>query len=231
VKFLLTGTTVQPLPRTIVITMEPKSPTRDETYYFPDLVTFLVGDRLFRVPKYMLVESSPAFETMFSLPQASDDRVEGRSDENPVRLEGIDPQPFKNLLRLLYPLKSLSQATFTTDEWLSILGLAKKWDMDGVIDLAVKNLADSERLKQPAMKVQLGRNYNHSPWVVEGLMILCEQRESLSVSEAQVLGLNDAVRLAMVREWHIRSNGWRDPSALLEKLRETFTEDDLPRTN
>jgi len=38
----------------------------------------------------------------------------------------------------------LSKATFTTDEWLSILGLAKKWDINGVIDLAVNNLADSE---------------------------------------------------------------------------------------
>jgi len=205
--------------------MDPQPPTRDETYYFRDPVVFSVGDKLFRVPTYMLVESSPVFEKMLSLP--SDDRVEGRSDENPVRLEGIDPQAFKNLLRLLYPLKSLSQATLATDEWLSILGLAKKWDMDDVIDLAVKNLADSERLKQPAMKVQLGRRYNHFPWVVDGLTSLCEQPEPMTLAEAEVLGLKDAVRVASVREWHLTNRYfvWNDPFALLKELRRTFVED------
>ncbi|KAF8508864.1 hypothetical protein BU17DRAFT_56511, partial [Hysterangium stoloniferum] len=162
-----------------------------------------VGDRLFRVPIYMLVESSPIFAAMFSLPQGSNDSVDGQSDKNPVRLEGIDPQAFKNILRLLYPLIPLLTAAFTTDEWLSILHVAKKWDMDNIIDLAVNNLQDSERLSQPAVKVHFGRHYDHSPWVMEGLTILCKRREPMTMVEAELLGLKDTVRIAMVREWYM----------------------------
>ncbi|KAF8508862.1 hypothetical protein BU17DRAFT_56489 [Hysterangium stoloniferum] len=184
--------------------MDSKSPARDETYYFPDLVTFLVGDRLFRVPKHMFVASSPIFSAMFSLPHGPNNSAEGQCDEKPVRLEQVDPKAFKTLLSLFYPLKPVSKHAFTDDEWLLILSLGKKWDMGSVVDLAVSNLQESGRLRPPAMKVHLGRYYNHSPWVVAGLMSLCEQEEPMSMADAELLGLRDAVRIAMVREWIMR---------------------------
>ncbi|KAF8508867.1 hypothetical protein BU17DRAFT_70663 [Hysterangium stoloniferum] len=66
--------------------MDSKSPAHDKIYYFPDLVTFLVGDRLFRVPKHMLVASSPIFSVMFSLPHGPNDSAEGQCDEKPSSL-------------------------------------------------------------------------------------------------------------------------------------------------
>ncbi|KAF8508861.1 hypothetical protein BU17DRAFT_70657 [Hysterangium stoloniferum] len=68
-------------------TMKHKPSTPDDTFYF---VIF----PLFRVPQCMLIESSP-----ISLPRGN-----SQSDKNRVRLEEEDPEAFKDILRLLYPL-------------------------------------------------------------------------------------------------------------------------------
>ncbi|KAF8508856.1 hypothetical protein BU17DRAFT_56516, partial [Hysterangium stoloniferum] len=101
-----------------------------------------VGDRLFRVPKYMLLASSPIFSTMFSLPHGPNDSAEGQCDEKPVRLEQVDPKAFKTLLSLFYPLSQNTPSP--NDEWLLILSLAKEWDMGSIVDLAVNNLQESD---------------------------------------------------------------------------------------
>lgn len=40
---------------------------------------------------------------MFKLPVAQDVPVEGSSDQQPIRLEGIKEDDFRQLLRVLYP--------------------------------------------------------------------------------------------------------------------------------
>ncbi|KAF7319912.1 BTB domain-containing protein [Mycena kentingensis (nom. inval.)] len=109
-KFQIVGDAV-PNPR-------PK-PMRDETYYLEDgSCIILVQDTLFNVHRTMLSKGasaltfirnahSPAdnslFAAMFSLPQGQRE-VEGRSDENPIRLTGDTVAEFRNFLWALYAL-------------------------------------------------------------------------------------------------------------------------------
>jgi hypothetical protein len=48
-----------------------------------------VEDRLFKVPILNFVQESEVFAAMFQLPQNPNSIIEGETDEQPIRLEGI----------------------------------------------------------------------------------------------------------------------------------------------
>ena len=54
----------------------------------------------FRVPVEAFERRSEVFRDMFALPVES---PEGRSDDTPIVLEGIEVEDFRALLRFLYP--------------------------------------------------------------------------------------------------------------------------------
>jgi hypothetical protein len=63
-----------------------------------------VEDNIFNVPRYHFERSSEIFAGMLALPADDSVNVEGRTDENPVVLEGISSADFRALLKALYPL-------------------------------------------------------------------------------------------------------------------------------
>lgn len=68
-----------------------------------------VQDCLFRVPRHGFEEHSEVFRDMFSMPAVCDSEgEEGGSDENPIRIDGVDRQSFKDFLAVLYPPYVLS---------------------------------------------------------------------------------------------------------------------------
>lgn len=66
-----------------------------------------IEDSVFRVPRHGLEEQSEVFRDMFSMPTGheleEESEQEGGSDENPIRIYGVDKQSFKDLLTVLYP--------------------------------------------------------------------------------------------------------------------------------
>lgn len=63
-----------------------------------------VDSTSFRVPRRAFTAASPLFETMFHLPSREEgNQVEGKSDGNPIMLEGYQAVDFDALLRVLYP--------------------------------------------------------------------------------------------------------------------------------
>jgi hypothetical protein len=68
-----------------------------------------VHDKLYRVYRKPLENSSAVFASMFDVPQGLD--VEGASDEKPIVLEGIPVEEFEALLFMLYPVCALPVGT------------------------------------------------------------------------------------------------------------------------
>jgi hypothetical protein len=62
-----------------------------------------VEDRLFKVPARNFITESEVFETMFKLPQNPDVKADGLSNNQPLRLEGVKSDDFRQLLRVMYP--------------------------------------------------------------------------------------------------------------------------------
>ncbi|KAG8716476.1 hypothetical protein FRC09_015708 [Ceratobasidium sp. 395] len=78
--------------------------TRDPQYYYEDgSVVLLVDDTLFRVQASLLKAQSEAFRDMFaSLSGDVDAKVEGLSDECPIKISDVTVPEFRNLLMIFY---------------------------------------------------------------------------------------------------------------------------------
>jgi hypothetical protein len=55
------------------------------------------------VPRTYFERDSEVFCGLFQLPVAQDVPVDGSSDKQPLRLEGIKEDDFRQLLRVMYP--------------------------------------------------------------------------------------------------------------------------------
>ncbi|KDQ51208.1 hypothetical protein JAAARDRAFT_199247 [Jaapia argillacea MUCL 33604] len=180
------------------------NPDEYGAYYFEDVI-FLVEDQLFKVPRLYFENHSDIFRDMFQLPTQGAD-VDGSSDENPLRLEGIKKKDFVRLLRIMYPKNHNKHDITTSEEWLSILKLSSMWNFETIRDTAIRTLSSkSSRMKPISVvdRMQLGMKYHMPMWVAWGATDLAKRLESVSVEEAKEMGVEFAIRITQVRErWH-----------------------------
>ncbi|KAJ7477479.1 hypothetical protein FB451DRAFT_1242560 [Mycena latifolia] len=188
-------------------------PMRDKTYYL-DTIIFQVEDRLFKVPRYHFERNSEIFASTFMLPVTDD--VEGISDKNPVKLEGVSSVDFERLLVVLYPLcvdlillfknHSRSQRhredpmpTLSKDHWISVLKLATLWRLLATRALAIRHL-DAE-VKNGAEGIVLARKYHVASWLRSGYTALSRGAHgAMSLADAEMIGWETATKIYRVRE-------------------------------
>ncbi|EJD02163.1 uncharacterized protein FOMMEDRAFT_59726, partial [Fomitiporia mediterranea MF3/22] len=161
---------------------------KDDLSYFSPLVTFqVVEDTIFKVPRREFEEESEVFEDMYSLP--SENAKEGESDEHPLRLEGVSVSDFRCFLQALIRRPALRSTKSLTEHDLEMaLKLAKMWCFNGLQEVLIKDL---EALGLPASrKLQLARLYDIKEWYKPELRKLALRRSSLTLEEAERLGLD-----------------------------------------
>ncbi|KAF9487527.1 hypothetical protein BDN71DRAFT_1369606, partial [Pleurotus eryngii] len=168
----------------------------DEDYYF-DFIVLQVGNRLFKVPRHKFVAESVIFRSMFDLP-LGDKRADGLTDEQPLRLDGIDHANSRHLLKYLYPRGIDRPVSLTLDEWLAVLKLSSLWEMDRVRNNAITNLPTL--LTNPAQKLGVAIDYNIEFWLVPAMQELVQREAPLSVADLEHIGIECALRLAAIRE-------------------------------
>ena len=66
---------------------------------------YQVENQLFKVPRRNFANESEIFSDMFQLPAPTGEKhtLDGSSDEQPLRLEGIKKSDFLQLLRIIFP--------------------------------------------------------------------------------------------------------------------------------
>ncbi|KAI6145016.1 hypothetical protein BKA82DRAFT_1002182 [Pisolithus tinctorius] len=180
-----------------------QSQFQDDEFYM-SLVTLRVEDRLFRVPRQILAAQSPVFKDMFSFPPPPDEEVEGSSDGRPIILpDVVKVDEFKQLLRALLPTNyhgsRLPKGDF--DEWISVLKLSRMWQMDDIQRAALGVLKRYSTVeKSAAEKLALAMKYEIKDWIMPAIDELARRSEPISVEDAQILGLETALKVAAVRE-------------------------------
>ncbi|KAH9927823.1 uncharacterized protein B0H18DRAFT_1002395 [Fomitopsis serialis] len=192
-----------------------------ERYYFDDgNVIFLAENTLFSVHRYFLQRDSPIFQAMFSRPSSSG---EGKSDDNPIVLEGTKSADLSCFLSCLYPINYGHGDLTTYEEWAAALELAVKWEFDRIRDFIVQRIKDTATLVE---QIVTARRLNMQQWCWDVCAKLCERAQPLTLEEGQRLGLEDTVRISEVREKRRarpkveRSivtgyyDGWQDPEKL-----------------
>ncbi|KAF9555043.1 hypothetical protein CPC08DRAFT_147956 [Agrocybe pediades] len=200
---------------------------KDEDYYMEDtFMVFQVGNRLFRIPTYLLAKESQLFGGMFSLPQ-NNESLEGYNDENPIVLpEEFSSDDFSNLLHAFYPQEVSLSLSLTTPKWISILNLSMKWNFTKLRAFAVSELERMQELT-PLQKVRLGRDNKVSSWFIEGLTAYVNAPSPMTDDEAMDLDFEDhittAYRVYRIQERQLLG-GFNKPS-VKQEIEEDFKEE------
>lgn len=170
--------------------------------FYGGSVTFLVEDFLFKVPREPFQTGSTVFRDMFLLPQG--ETVEGLNDERPIKLDGIAMDEFEQLLRvLLYRNYGTSpRLPAGVAQWTSVLKLSTLWEFDELRKAAIDALSTA-LCNDPIDRVILSSRFGITAWLLPALNELAQRPESLSVGEANRLGIETALMVASVRE-HIK---------------------------
>jgi len=176
---------------------------KDESFYFADVV-FLVERCLFKVPRAYFERDSEVFCALFQLPVAQNVPVEGSSDQQPLRLEGIKEDDFRQLLRVMYPRHAGQQDIMSCTEWTSVLKLSTMWSFDDLRDLAIQNM--SELSIDPVERAALAKEFNVDEWLLPALNELAQREDPIRIDEARRLGWETALQIAAVRESFVAWN-------------------------
>jgi len=173
----------------------------DHEFYFQDII-LLVGDRLFKVPARNFITESEVFETMFKLPQNPDVAADGLSNDQPLQLEGVKSDDFRQLLRVMYPSGIGKNENLTTEQWISVLALSIQWDMTAIRAEAIKNvragLAPDALL--PHNLLNLGQTHHIDQWVIAAILHFITRKEPMCPKDAEIIGVENAFKIASLRE-------------------------------
>jgi len=152
-------------------------------FYFSDIV-FLVENQLFKVPRRNFAVESEVFADMFQLPAPTMDgrALDGSSDDQPLRLDGIKKSDFVQLLRVMFPLDSQQPDSLSPEEWTSVLKLSNMWQFHKIRATAIKKLETI------------------TTWLVTTLNALIQRESPVGLSEGNRLGMEWVLKVAEVRE-------------------------------
>ena len=80
-----------------------------------------------------------------------------------------------------------------------MLDLACRFEMTNVKQIAAENMVLFLENK-PALQAHLGRKHHVKEWVVSGLNKLIQRAEPLNKEEAELIGVDDALKVMALRE-------------------------------
>jgi len=170
---------------------------------------------------------SEIFSDMFQLPTPTVDghALDGSSDDQPLRLDGIKKSDFLQLLRVMFPSwviyvhlitvstlihvprDSQQPESLTLEEWTSVLKLSTMWQFHKIRAAAIKNM---EGFSMDLVdKILIARRFDISTWLVPTLNALVQREKPIDLSEGNRLGIEWVLKVAEVRECDVFSHQLR----------------------
>ncbi|KAM6502704.1 hypothetical protein JOM56_002681 [Amanita muscaria] len=116
---------------------------------------------------------------------------------NPYVLGDVKQIDFDRLLASLYPRTLWVEETETTQDWISVLGLASKWGFESLRSRAISKI--EQTLDSPIDMVTLGRQYGIPAFLLPGYAVLCQSTVPLSDEEGLLLGVEDVLKIYRIR--------------------------------
>ncbi|KAF5386030.1 hypothetical protein D9615_002324 [Tricholomella constricta] len=174
-------------------------------------VHFLVGNQLFRVHRYFFERESRVFREQIELPTPPGRPRQG-DDESVAIVLDVPPVSFEKFLGVFYNPR-YSVYDWDSDDWISILELADKWEFDEVKNLAVRELEKQEISLIPRIALYQQFKIDHM-LLVPLYAKLCSRPEALDEDESNIIGMKTTVLIFRARE-RLRaqpsSDGGRSP--------------------
>jgi hypothetical protein len=170
-------------------------PHHSKFYVEHELVTLLVDECLFRVPRRYLQHHSDVFASMFALPQSAP-HVEGQADDTPIRLDGAPLEEFEALLDMIYS-HELGLPQSTNYNGLTRLAAATRWEAHAFRQQALDQLAGSD---DAIAQLVAFRRFGVPEWHWPTLFTLSMRENHLSKEEVSQLTCDDLFTLMAIRE-------------------------------
>ncbi|KAM6502701.1 hypothetical protein JOM56_002678, partial [Amanita muscaria] len=159
-----------------------------DRFFFADgSLYLLVEDSLYCVHKFLF----EIHATMFPVPELE------TSLTKPYVLGDVKKIDFDRLLASLYPRTLWVEETETTQDWISVLGLASKWGFESLRSRAISKI--EQTLDSPIDMVTLGRQYGIPAFLLPGYAVLCQSTVPLSEEEGLRLGVEDVLKIYRIR--------------------------------
>ncbi|KAH7925678.1 hypothetical protein BV22DRAFT_1010702 [Leucogyrophana mollusca] len=162
----------------------------------PEPIGEQVEGVLFRVPRHPFVDGSDVFRQLLQPSVPDGIEADGCSNERPLRLEHIQENDFKQLLKVLFPEPKNMPNTFA--EWRSVLKLSAMWKFESTKKLAVDHM--SPMMMDPVDKICLANDYDVQQWLVPALDALATRKEPIGMKDAERLGMELTLKVAAIRE-------------------------------
>ena len=142
---------------------------------------------------------------------------EGASDDNPVLLNGDDPQDFSCLMQLFYHRQLVykhalfcyslflgsspgSAVLLNAVQWCSVLVIATKYDMEIIRQKAIQGLKSANPPLDPIAQIVAARKYNCQELIEAPIMVLVKRENPLSIDEIVKLSPEDLHRWIVERD-------------------------------
>ncbi|KAG9006319.1 hypothetical protein FRB93_008808 [Tulasnella sp. JGI-2019a] len=155
------------------------------------VIRLVVQDTLYEVPERTLKQSIYFSDILYA----------GRDTRLPFMLDDVNVFEMDSLLTVIdAPAIGNALEALKIDEWAAVLRLASKWGFTAVRQHAI-NIFDTRFYDQdPFSRLDLARKCQVSKWFPPAYRQLCERPDSLTLAEAQQLGLTQFVAICRIRD-------------------------------
>ncbi|KAI6043418.1 hypothetical protein EDC04DRAFT_3138576 [Pisolithus marmoratus] len=183
----------------------PREPLEEPTA-FRDMFLLFQGDSETVVNESDSGTREDAKDSEIGEDQSDSETVEGQSDTCPVTLPGVSKKEFESFLRaFMHRSTTWKKQGFgfeprSTDLCESVLKLSTTWKFDELRNVAIQHLDPPFRPLTPVTKLELASEYKIKQWLLPALLALAQWTEPISVWEGRRIGLENALKLAAVRE-------------------------------
>ncbi|KAM6502718.1 hypothetical protein JOM56_002695, partial [Amanita muscaria] len=159
-----------------------------DRFFFADgSLYLLVEDSIYCVHKFLF----EIHATMFPVRELETSR------NKPYALGDVKKIDFDRLLASLYPRTLWVEETETTQDWISVLGLASKWGFESLRARAISKI--EKTVDSPIDMVTVGRQYGIPTFLLHGYAVLCQSTAPLSDEEGLRLGVEDVLKIYRIR--------------------------------
>ncbi|KIJ65972.1 hypothetical protein HYDPIDRAFT_27182 [Hydnomerulius pinastri MD-312] len=164
------------------------APNHHDEFYFHDGNALLkAGDVLFRVHWSILTRHSQHFVHMANAPSVA---------QTVPHMTSVE---FARLLTVLYHPIPAKVSTWSAEDWVSVIGLAQRWDMQHIKECAVQKLCSLEM--DPITKIAFWHKYQlDSTQLIPAYAALCIAEQPLSVEVLGKIGSDAFVKVVEARE-------------------------------
>lgn len=177
---------------------EPVDTAISDKFYL-DVVVFEVENTIYKILRQPFITTSIVFKEMFET-STTEGLKEGRSDEHPIVLEGTKKADWEFLLTALLTPDVAAVSNFgSLEEWTSLLELSRRWIMKSMHDTASKRVRALLKTSNPVLKIQYGRRYDHSEWLIEGFYDLVRRKKAITPETAQLCQFDELLRIYELR--------------------------------